>query len=212
MNKLYFTDRNDDRAIDADSVVVIDGEVASVQDTMGRMYSGRSVEVRTDRDFIPVTDLGVSLSLGDVIYLDRSSLEKWIVRQGWYQVDGNPAIYGWYLESSPPGKIRSLYLKDLDSLTMVQSHTQTVIGGGVTYPSDHCHHHDVHDHCHHNHCSPEPPVININCNCGSGGTITPPETNHYVVKETDGSHSGGKYILANADGSHSGDKYVLRTS
>lgn len=128
MEKLYITNLNDDRAIDAETILMSQGAVSIVRDGEGNAYS--NVSVKTDRDFIPVPDLGISLTAGDEIYLDNQSHQKWTVRIGWYAVDGNPAIYGWYLESIPVGRVRSLYLKDLNSLTMVTSKTQTAVIGG----------------------------------------------------------------------------------
>ena len=69
-------------------------------------------------------DLDQSLTVGDEIYLDNQSLQKWTVRRGWYSVDDNPAIYGWYLESIPVGTVRSLFLKDFNSLTFVTPKTE----------------------------------------------------------------------------------------
>lgn len=124
MNSIYVISRLDSRQIDPHVMTVNQGVVDTVVDVNEENYPGSTVELLTDRDFIHVPDLSQALCVGDEIYLDNLSREKWTVRRGWYEVDGNPAINGWYLESIPVGRIRSLYLKDLNSLTFVTPRTQ----------------------------------------------------------------------------------------
>lgn len=124
MNSLYVVNKLDSRQIDPHVLTVSQGVVDMVVDANEENYPGSAVEILTDRDFIHVPDLNQPLCVGDEIYLDNQSTQRWVVRRGWYEVDGNPAICGWYLESIPVGRIRSLYLKDLNSLTFVTPKTQ----------------------------------------------------------------------------------------
>jgi len=127
MNYLYVTDASDGRTIDPKTITFNNGKIQEVIDNNDVLYPGTVVEVRTERDFIYVPDLGITLCEGDKIYLDNQSTQKWTLRNGWYEVDGNPAICGWYLESCPPGRVRSFYLKDLDSLTSASNRNMCCI-------------------------------------------------------------------------------------
>lgn len=123
-NVLYGVDENTGAQIDVTSISVLNTVVAQVSDADGNVYPGDQVTLITDRDFLYVPDLDQSLSVGDQIYLDNQSHQRWEVRKGWYSVDDNPAIYGYYLSSIPAGKTRSLFLKDFNSLTFVNPKTQ----------------------------------------------------------------------------------------
>lgn len=127
MNTLFIIDNQTERQIDPISASITQGVVTSVTDALGDTYEGSQISVLTPRDYITVTDLHQPLCVGDEIYLNNQSRQRWTVRHGWYEVDGNPAICGWYLESIPVGRVRSLYLKDLDSLTMATSKTAYTI-------------------------------------------------------------------------------------
>lgn len=116
---IYVKDLDTGVQIDAVQLEVSQGEVLSALDTLDETHT--NVAVLTPRDFVYIPDLDINLTVGDEIYLDNQSTQKWTVRQGWYEVDGNPAIYGWYLESVPVGRIRSLYLKDVNNLTMAST-------------------------------------------------------------------------------------------
>lgn len=123
-NVLYGVDENTGTQIDVTNIAVLNTVVAQVSDADGNTYPGNQVTLITDRDFLYVPDLDQSLSVGDQIYLDNQSHQRWEVRKGWYSVDDNPAIYGYYLSSIPAGKTRSLFLKDFNSLTFVTPKTQ----------------------------------------------------------------------------------------
>lgn len=123
-NVLYGVDENTGAQIDVTSISVLNTVVAQVSDADGNIYPGDQVTLITDRDFLYVPDLDQSLSVGDQIYLDNQSHQRWEVKKGWYSVDDNPAIYGYYLSSIPAGKTRSLFLKDFNSLTFVTPKTQ----------------------------------------------------------------------------------------
>lgn len=123
-NILYGVNNSDNRQLDLVEITVHNTVVASVKDSEDNTYYGDAVRIITDRDFLYVPDLDQSLTVGDEIYLDNQSRQKWTVRRGWYSVDDNPAIYGWYLESIPVGTIRSLFLKDFNSLTFVTPKTE----------------------------------------------------------------------------------------
>ena len=123
-NILYGVDENTGAQIDVTSISVLNTVVAQVSDADGNIYPGDRVTLITDRDFLYVPDLDQSLSVGDQIYLDNQSHQRWEVKKGWYSVDDNPAIYGYYLSSIPAGKTRSLFLKDFNSLTFVTPKTQ----------------------------------------------------------------------------------------
>lgn len=123
-NVLYGVDENTGNQIDVTDIAVLNTVVAQVSDADGNTYPGNQVTLITDRDFLYVPDLDQSLSVGDQIYLDNQSHQRWEVRKGWYSVDDNPAIYGYYLSSIPAGKTRSLFLKDFNSLTFVTPKTQ----------------------------------------------------------------------------------------
>lgn len=132
---LYVFDIDEGVQIDPASMTLSQGEITSVVGTDEVTRPGSVIEVKTPNDFIHVPDLDLNITVGDEIYLDRDSHQRWTVRRGWYEVDGNPAIYGWYLESIPVGRIRSLYRKDLNSLTAATTFTSstlpTVTGGGT---------------------------------------------------------------------------------
>lgn len=123
-NVLYGVLDDTKTQIDIKSVVVDNTVVTGVTDAKGNQYSGTAVTLITDRDFLYVPDLDQSLTVGDEIYLDNQSIQRWRVCKGWYSVDDNPPINGWYLESIPAGKIRSLFLKDFNSLTFVTPKTE----------------------------------------------------------------------------------------
>ena len=123
-NVLYGVDENTGAQIDVTSISVLNTVVAQVSDADGNIYPGDQVTLITDRDFLYVPDLDQSLSVGDQIYLDNQSQQRWEIKKGWYSVDDNPAIYGYYLSSIPAGKTRSLFLKDFNSLTFVTPKTQ----------------------------------------------------------------------------------------
>lgn len=107
-----------DKQIDPKRITLNQGVVTQILSVNGEEHTGRELSVRTPRDFIYVKDLDIPLNVGDKIYLDNQSHQVWEVCYGWYSVDGNPSICGWYLTSIPAGRIRSLYLKDLGHLTM----------------------------------------------------------------------------------------------
>lgn len=123
-NVLYGVDDNTGSQIDVTDIAILNTVVAQVSDADGNVYPGDQVTLITDRDFLYVPDLDQSLSVGDQIYLDNQSHQRWEVKKGWYSVDDNPAIYGYYLSSIPAGKARSLFLKDFNSLTFVTPKTQ----------------------------------------------------------------------------------------
>lgn len=123
-NVLYGVDDNTGAQIDVTDIAILNTVVAQVSDADGNVYPGDQVTLITDRDFLYVPDLDQSLSVGDQIYLDNQSHQRWEVKKGWYSVDDNPAIYGYYLSSIPAGKTRSLFLKDFNSLTFVTPRTQ----------------------------------------------------------------------------------------
>lgn len=123
-NVLYGVDDNTGAQIDVTDIAILNTVVAQVSDADGNVYPGDRVTLITDRDFLYVPDLDQSLSVGDQIYLDNQSHQRWEVKKGWYSVDDNPAIYGYYLSSIPAGKTRSLFLKDFNSLTFVTPKTQ----------------------------------------------------------------------------------------
>lgn len=123
-NVLYGVDENTGAQIDVTNIAILNTVVAQVSDVDSNVYPGDQVTLITDRDFLYVPDLDQSLSVGDQIYLDNQSHQRWEVKKGWYSVDDNPAIYGYYLSSIPAGKTRSLFLKDFNSLTFVTPKTQ----------------------------------------------------------------------------------------
>ena len=123
-NVLYGVDDNTGAQIDVTDIAILNTVAAQVSDADGNVYPGDHVTLITDRDFLYVPDLDQSLSVGDQIYLDNQSHQRWEVKKGWYSVDDNPAIYGYYLSSIPAGKTRSLFLKDFNSLTFVTPKTQ----------------------------------------------------------------------------------------
>lgn len=123
-NTLYAIDQNSGKQIDLSTVSVSNTTVTKVIDSLGTEYKGDDILLINDRDFLYVPDLDQSLTIGDQIYLDNQSTQHWEVHKGWYSVDDNPAIYGWYLTSIPAGKVRSLFLKDFNSMTFVTPKTE----------------------------------------------------------------------------------------
>ena len=79
-------------------------KIVDFLDAGGNSYLGNQVTLITDRDFLYVPDLDQSLTVGDEIYLDNQTIQRWNVCKGWYSVDDNPPINGWYLESIPQAK------------------------------------------------------------------------------------------------------------
>ena len=133
-NIIYAVQKSTDRQIDLTELTIRDTVVVSAVDADETTYLGTDISIVTPRDFLYVPDLDQNLTVGDEIYLDNQSLQKWVVRLGWYSVDDNPAIYGWYLESIPAGKIRSLFLKDFNSLTFVTPKTEFTLPDVITVP------------------------------------------------------------------------------
>ena len=123
-NILYGIDNTTGTQLNLSAVTISDTVVSEATDAEGTSYAGDSITIITDRDFLYVPDLDQSLTVGDQIYLDNQSRQRWEVKKGWYSVDDNPAIYGYYLSSIPAGKTRSLFLKDFNSLTFVTPKTQ----------------------------------------------------------------------------------------
>lgn len=123
-NVLYGVVEDTQQQIDVVSLTISNTVVMEVSDSTGMTYVGNDVRLITDRDFLYVPDLDQSLTEGDQIYLDNQSTQRWEVHKGWYSVDDNPAIWGWYLTSIPAGKTRSLFLKDFNSMTFVTPKTQ----------------------------------------------------------------------------------------
>lgn len=123
--------------INVSDIILDNTVVTQVSDDTGNIYAGDDVTLITDRDFLYVPDLDQSLSVGDQIYLDNQTTQRWEVCKGWYSVDDNPAIYGYYLSSIPAGKVRSLFLKDFNSLTFVTPKTQFTL---PTIVSEEVHH------------------------------------------------------------------------
>lgn len=115
-NVLYCYDQ--DLQVDPKTIELDKGVVQTIVGLNGEEHTGKELSVLTPRDFIYVKDLDLPISVGDEIYLDNQTHDVWRVCHGWYSVDGNPHICGWYLESVPAGRIRSLYLKDLQHLTV----------------------------------------------------------------------------------------------
>lgn len=136
-NVLYGVLDDTKNQIDINAIVVDNTVVTQVNDTEGNEYPGNAVTLITDRDFLYVPDLDQSLTVGDEIYLDNQSIQRWRVCKGWYSVDDNPAINGWYLESIPAGKVRSLFLKDFNSLTFVTPKTEFTLPTIIQEGSDH---------------------------------------------------------------------------
>lgn len=123
-NVLYGVLDDTRQQLNLTAVVLTNTVVGHVVDAEGTTYEGNAVTLITDRDFLYVPDLDQSLTVGDEIYLDNQTIQRWRVCKGWYSVDDNPPINGWYLESIPAGKIRSLFLKDFNSLTFVTPKTE----------------------------------------------------------------------------------------
>lgn len=123
-NVIYGVDNDTGNQLNLSTVSLINTVVSQVEDADGNAYPGNQVTLISDRDFLYVPDLDQSLTVGDQIYLDNQSQQRWEVKKGWYSVDDNPAIYGYYLSSIPAGKTRSLFLKDFNSLTFVTPKTQ----------------------------------------------------------------------------------------
>ena len=120
---VYCADKDTGKQLDAVSLTVDKGKVTEVTTADGSQYDGTDIRIFTEKDFLYVPDLDQCLCDGDQIYLDNQTIQRWRVRRGWYSVDDNPPIWGWYLESIPAGKIRSLFLKDFNSLTLVTPRT-----------------------------------------------------------------------------------------
>lgn len=136
-NVLYGVLDDTGTQINLSDIILDNTVVTQVSDDTGNTYDGDSVTLITDRDFLYVPDLDQSLSVGDQIYLDNQTTQRWEVCKGWYSVDDNPAIYGYYLSSIPAGKVRSLFLKDFNSLTFVTPKTQFTL---PTIVSEEVHH------------------------------------------------------------------------
>lgn len=117
---LYVVDTESGVQIDPATLTFSQGVLETAVTASGDTYEGANLRLYVPADFIYVSDLNIMLCPGDTIYLDNQSRDKWTIHKGWYEVDGNPAIYGWYLESIPVGRVRSFYLKDLNNLTMAE--------------------------------------------------------------------------------------------
>jgi len=100
------------------AVYVDGGRVVGVQTVDNRVLrSGFSIY--TGRDFLKLEGVSTLIYEGSVVRLSKFDDSPWTVRKGWYAVNGNPEIWGWYLESIPVGTIRSLQLRDLATIEVI---------------------------------------------------------------------------------------------
>lgn len=129
---LYLFNTDTGLQIDPETITMSEGVIQEVTSLSGEVVTGTNIAVMTPRDVLYIPDLNLCLCAGDEIYLDNQSTQRWTIRQGWYEVDGNPAIYGWYLESIPVGRIRSFYMKDINNLTIA---TRRLAGSGPIFES-----------------------------------------------------------------------------
>lgn len=72
---------------------------------------------------IPMRE-GVYISPGTRILLNRFASIVWVVAFGWYEVNGNRPICGWYLyQESRPEMIRSIQKPDLYDIFLIKDNT-----------------------------------------------------------------------------------------
>ena len=68
---------------------------------------------------IPATDK--FLTPGCKVKLGRFSTERWIVRFGWYEVNGNRPVCGWYFTSFDNLKVvKPVQLPDLNDIYIIE--------------------------------------------------------------------------------------------
>lgn len=69
---------------------------------------------------LPIPALGIELEPGNKIKLGRFCTAQWIVQYGWYSIEGDRPVCGWYLtDALTAGKIKPLHLSDLDDINIV---------------------------------------------------------------------------------------------
>jgi len=71
--------------------------------------------------FLDIPDLDIRLWAGSIVQLGRFNSDRWVVRCGWYAVNGNREVYGWYLVRHGDGMIKPLQRTDLDDIYMIET-------------------------------------------------------------------------------------------
>jgi hypothetical protein len=105
--------------VSAKTITLSNNSVVSVTDVEDKEYAVDEIDVLTPSDYIYIKDIGAMLYQDVKVHLTRFDYRPWRLKRGWYTVDGNPAINGWYLESLPPGQIRSLQQRDLSEIEII---------------------------------------------------------------------------------------------
>jgi hypothetical protein len=94
------------------------GKVVGIQTIDNRVIES-GFAVYTGRDFLKLEGVSTVIWEGSVIRLNKFDDSPWKLCKGWYSVNGNPEIWGWYLESIPAGQIRSLQFRDLTTIEVI---------------------------------------------------------------------------------------------
>jgi len=94
------------------------GQVVGIQTEDNRVIES-GFAIYTGRDFLKLEGVSTVIWEGSVIRLNKFDDSPWRVCKGWYAVNGNPEIWGWYLESIPAGQIRSIQLRDLATIEVI---------------------------------------------------------------------------------------------
>lgn len=72
---------------------------------------------------VPMRD-GIYIAPGTKILLNRFENVVWLVGFGWYSVNGNRSICGWYLfMEENPNIIKSIQLPDIYDIYLIQDNT-----------------------------------------------------------------------------------------
>lgn len=75
---------------------------------------------------IPMRD-GIYISPGTKILLNRFESIVWIVAFGWYSVNGNRPICGWYLYMKDDSSvIKSIQMPDIYDIYVIQDNTNVI--------------------------------------------------------------------------------------
>jgi hypothetical protein len=95
------------------------GRVVGIQTEDNRVIES-GFAVYTARDFLKLEGVSTVVYEGNIVRLNKFDDSPWRVRKGWYSVNGNPEIWGWYLESIPAGQLRSIQLRDLATIEVIE--------------------------------------------------------------------------------------------
>ena len=68
---------------------------------------------------LQIPEYSLTIHEGDTIQIGKFDHMKWVANFGWYSVNGNKPICGWYLRDAITQEVRSLQYTDLPDIYLV---------------------------------------------------------------------------------------------